>query len=731
MDYGGKQMKFILYPITLLFLFYSLGSVTIKLLRLQNTHLVRDNVFGPLIVGFVVNLSILETFGLFLPISVATVALIVLSIIGFFTSFEDIKKHFFSDESNYKILFVLVIVPLIILLLPQILKNEWFIGIGDNNDFAYYIASIDWLTNHSILEPIGYSQLYPLFSMAEYMIDLTRIGTDLTGAYVASLFSIESYEAYSVLIPISGILVAAAIYSVTIYFTKNRLCGLCIGIYAAICGNSIALILAQYVPQMLGISCLLLSFATIHELLFRTSSKVHILTGLIISGVLAIYCEYTVYILFVAIAFLVIAIIWRKPIHIRQVIGAIISAILFNVYGFYKAVNFNWTILHSVLDGGTSTIDPYFGQMLSIWRKLGILIGLSGKGYLEKSSYLYALIALSCAILILACIAVPLIKKDRELAVFTCSTISVIILLELYFLHNQAAYQEYKHLTSASVILLANISILIATLVNQLPCFKKKAFLVSGIGMLGIISIWNPMKYYINPSIALDSSTVELRDAAMLVPHNEPICIDSSIPVSNYMCAVYALKDVPVNLNENNGSYLHFFQTFDDDISKYTVYSRKDEISPNLQNKMIIWSNDKYILTENKEALSDNYKKMQITGDGWGHMENTIIFKESDCVMNEDGTEGFVLFGPYISMDGFFNVRLEYTVLQGTGNIGYFDIYDSGTVIASVPLEAAGTHKVELKNIEFKDNMNVEFRVFVNEGAVIKIEELSYKEIEK
>ncbi len=121
------------------------------------------------------------------------------------------------------------------------------------------------------------------------------------------------------------------------------------------------------------------------------------------------------------------------------------------------------------------------------------------------------------------------------------------------------------------------------------------------------------------------------------------------------MCAVYALKDVPVNLNENNGSYLHFFQTFDDDISKYTVYSRKDEISPNLQNKMIIWSNDKYILTENKEALSDNYKKMQITGDGWGHMENTIIFKDSDCVMNEDGTEGFVLFGPYISMDGFMD----------------------------------------------------------------------------
>lgn len=724
-------MKFILYPITLLFLFYSLGSVTIKLLRLQNTHLVRDNVCAPLIVGFIANLAILETLGVFLPISVVTVVLLVLSIVGLFISFEDIKTQFFSDKLSYKILFILIIVPLMILSLPQFMKHEWFIGIGDNNDFAYYIASIDWLTNHRILEPIGYSQLYPLFSMAEYMIDLTRIGTDLTGAYVASLFSIESYEAYSVLIPISGILVAAAIYSVTIYFTKTRLCGLCIGIYAAICGNSIALILAQYVPQMLGISCLLLSFAAIHELLFRTSSKAYILTGLIISGVLAIYCEYTVYILLVAIAFLVIAIIWRKPIHIQQIIGTIISVILFNIYGFYKAVKFNWTILRSVLDGGTSTIDPYFGQMLSIWRKLGILIGLSGKGYLEKSSYLYALIALSCAILILVCIAVPLIKKDRELAVFTCSTISVVVLLELYFLHNQAAYQEYKHLTSASVILLANISILIATLVKQLPGFKKKAFLVSGIGVFGIISIWNPMKYYINPSIALDSSTMELKDAAMLVPHNEPICIDSSIPVSNYMCAVYALKDVPVNLNENNGSYLHFFQTFDDDSSKYTVYSRKDEISSNLQNETIIWSNDKYILTENKEVLSDNYKKMKITGDGWGHMENTIIFKDSDCVMNKDETEGFVLFGPYISMDGVFNVRLEYTVLQGTGNIGYFDIYDSGTVIASVPLESAGTHKVELKNIEFKDNSKVEFRVFINKGATVKVEELSYKEIEK
>lgn len=724
-------MKFVLYPITILFLFYSLGSATIKLLRLQKTHLVRDNIFAPMIVGFVINLAILETLGLFFPISIVTVILVILSIIGFFTSFEDIKISLLSEKSGYKILFILVIVPLIILLLPQILKNEWFIGIGDNNDFAYYIASIDWLKNHSILEPVGYSQLYPLFSMAEYMIDLTRIGTDLTGAYIASLFSIESYEAYSVLIPIAGIFEAAAIYSVTVYFAKNRLCGLCIGIYTAVCGNSIALILAQYVPQMLGISYLLLSFATIHEFLFRNSSKSHILTGLMISGVFAIYCEYTVYILFIAMTFLATAVIWRKPVHIRQILGAIISVILFNVYGFYKAVKFNWTILQSVLDGGTSTIDPYFGQMLSIWRKLGILIGLSGKGYLEKSSYLYALIALSCVILILASIVVPLIKKDRELTVFTCTTIGVIILLELYFLHNQAAYQEYKHLTSASVIILANVSILIAILLKRLVSLKKNVFLVVGMGVLGMISIWQPMKYYINPSIALDSGTMELGDAAMLVPHNETICIDSSIPVSNYMCAVYALKNVPVNLNENNGSYLHFFQAFDDDASKYTVYSRKDELSPNLQNKTIIWSNDKYILTEDKETGSGDYKKMQITGDGWGHMENTIVFKESDCVVNEDGTEGFILFGPYIPMDGFFDVRLGYSVLQGMGDIGYFDIYDSGTVIASVPLEAEGTHEVEIKNIEFKNNLNVEFRIFVNKGATVKVEELSCKELKK
>ena len=65
------------------------------------------------------------------------------------------------------------------------------------------------------------------------------------------------------------------------------------------------------------------------------------------------------------------------------------------------------------------------------------------------------------------------------------------------------------------------------------------------------------------------------------------------------------------------------------------------------------------------------------------------------------------------------------------GDIGYFDIYDSGTVIASVPLEAEGTHEVEIKNIEFKNNLNVEFRIFVNKGATVKVEELSCKELKK
>lgn len=719
----------ILYPIVILLMFYSLGMATIKLFKLQKIRLINNNDLIPFAIGFVVNLTILETLGMILPIFVVSFFLVVVSALGFVWCYQEIKNVLMKNINCEKEIFLLLLLPIIILMLPQIMQNELFSVIDGNNDIGYYVASIEWLKNHSIFETVAYSHAHPFFSMAEYMLNLTRIGTDLTGAYVANIFSLESYQAYSILIPISGVIISISIYSVSKYFTDSNFSGIVVGLYASICGNCISMIAMQYIPQILGVAYLILGFISLYELFFEKSKGICIFVGIIVSGLLAVYCEYTIYLLFVALVFFVVTII-QKKFNLKTIFCTVMFTIGFNVLGFYKAVKFNLEILANVLSRGLGTIDPFQGNMIPVWRKLGVIFGFTGRE-IGNLGLIYKISAILGLILIITCLVLPIIKKNYGQLLFASATIGVVIFLEIYFLHGNAAYEEYKHLTSSAFITLANISVMLGLFINS--SVYKKIFEYSSLAVMSFVLIFSisiPLWYYIQPPATFDSATMALQEAATLVPSNEEIAIDETVPTADYMGAVYALKDRAVKLNSGANTYLQFFQTFEEDNNlRYTIYPRSQEIAVLSDNIDVLWANEKYLLTENKDL--ESYRRLNITGAGWQHQNDAVVFPESGCIISTKGSEGFPLFGPYSQMDGIYDIKLEYTVLQADDEVGYFCVCNGDEeIIVSESLDSS-SNTIEFKNVNFDNKEKVEFRVFANAGTVIKVEGVLCMEVKE
>jgi len=720
----------IVYPFIVLVIFYIIGTAAIKLLKLNRTRLVQGNIVIPCLIGFIVSLSILETMGLIVSISITTYVIIALAIVSALYSYKNIVAFFHGKLKNKSLYLILFSIPIIIIMLPQIVHNELFLVCGYNNDFAYYLSSIDWLKNHTILEPVMYSHAYPFYSMAEYMLHTTRIGTDLVGAFVGSLFSLESYQVFSILAPIAAAMIFAAVYSATQYFIEDSFYCMVFSAGASVCGDCIALIAGQYVPQIFGAACLVLALAALHELFSGKDYPTYYMVGLSVGGMLAVYCEFTIYIVATSIVFLFFSIV-NRSINIKNIAKALAITVIINVFGFFRAVQFNLNILRSVMNAGTKSIDPYGGQLLSRWRKLGVFFGMNGKNELGAANTAYRLITFAIAIFffisVIALIRQAVLKRNYEKVLFVVTTTSIFIILEYYFISKSAAYEEYKHLTSAAFIMLTNLFVSSGSMLQNVKGQRiVKSLSATMVILILSISLKNTLKIYMYPNISVNSENMELRDISKLVPNDFEIGLDSSIGSADYMSAVYALKDHAINLDSKGVSYLQFFQTFDDDNSKYTLYPCS-QIMKAVKNGKIIWLNKKYVLTFN--YTNENFKRMYITGLGWNHQKNAVASEEADCVMNVDGSEGLLLYGPYIPVDGIFNIKLEYTIKKYEMGTGYFDVYDSGMTLAKEQLDPS-SNTITLKNVKFNNNKQVEFRVYSPKGNVIKVEGILFERVE-
>ena len=181
-------------------------------------------------------------------------------------------------------------------------------------------------------------------------------------------------------------------------------------------------------------------------------------------------------------------------------------------------------------------------------------------------------------------------------------------------------------------------------------------------------------------------------------------------------------------MNNGGSSYLQFFNQFhDNDPSAYVVYPRGYEASL-LKDEEVLWLNDRYVLV--KKMNVQPYKWFHITGTGFVSPERVFISEVADYVQN-DGKQGFVLFGPYIRMNGNYEIIMEYTVPTDSRNDGSLEIAADGETLMNIPMESKpGKHTILLENQVFEDTHNTEFRVKAKKGYTVRVDGIKYRRLD-
>ena len=673
------------------------------------------------LVGFCCLLSVSMTIGAVVPLSCVAPMIIIGLCLYFLRRSKELSQYLLSVLTcKNSIVFIGTLIPILVFSWPHLLKNELFTIIVDNNDFAYYIASIDWLKTHSIYEPVGYSLSKPFYSLAEYMIDYTRIGLDVAGAIFANIYLLESYQVFPLMVVLASVFVYLSIYNILLNQGINKNCCIFVALCASVNGNIISLLSKQYPSQVIGVALLVMSFYYLAVVFKKGDKDSILLTSILVSGLLATYCEFTLYVVLFALINIMV-LIWRKNIKLTQLLQLAVLSVLFNVIGFFRAIDFNYKIFNRVATNGAADIDPYMGNMLGFPRVIACMVGYSPSDF--KSSHIILGVAVFSALLLVGVYLLIKQRFSKNLLLIGIGTI--FCSLETYFVLVGGAYQEFKHVTSFGVIAF----IFWGLLLNTVSRFEvKKRFIWSGITIFvtGVVILaYRPMNMYLNPTFAITKDSLELQQAVKhFVGDDEFIEVDSSLGVANLMIASYALRHHIVNLNTNY-SYLQFFQKFeDDDNSRFLLKPKTNQLTLP-ENEVIRWTNKDFSLVE-RLNIPKKYSLDLING-GFHSRKGVTVSPTGGYRVNDDGLSGYVLYGPYIQVNGQYDITLKYTVLRSASNVGVFDINSNTTILYSQELKKElGQHLLILKNQQFDNTKNIEFRVFANEGAVVRIDSIEY-----
>ena len=725
----------LVYTTLSLVIFWLIGLFVLQTLRIGDRR-VKSNPLYPVAAGFCFSLSMLMTIGSIIPVRIVSIALIAVAV-GYFVINAGRVYGLIVHRLNLhdKVLLLITVIPMTVAGLPQVWKDELFISVLWNNDCGYYISSIDWLKSHALLNSVEYSVTYPFYSLADYMLKTTRIGTDVAGAFLANVFHLESYQVFPVIAVLSIILIMISVYEVVNRFSGNQLLAMIIAVLAAVSGNSIALIGGQYVPQLLGISLLLLSLYEVDSLFCKQNKETIILTGLTLSGLVATYCEFVVYLVPFCIIYSIYFLV-KRELHIIGLLKAAAVTILFNIYAFIRAIKFLQMIFSRVNHSGLTDIDAK-GTMIEIQRLFCMLFGVPDDwgmpSVLEVHQAYYVIGILAVLITVFFVLLLAFRQKTGKGWRLFVVWMIIFISYELYFRLSGGGYTEYKHVSSGYVLFFCMAGCVLSRIPSTGTVYRfGQIGLITGLGCYVIAGLINPVRNSIESNVGIDHTVMELRNSVdQIVPENVEIEIDDAIPIMAYMGAACALKDRPLNLNSKSISYLQYFNVFDDnDPSKYILCSKETETSCSFKNDAeIVWMNEKYLLL--KRNTGKQYQYMDIISGGF--CSDSVMKKSalSHYVENGKGKEGYVLYGPYVSINGKYEIILEYTVPQGANEGGIFDVYSKGEVLKSIRMDPQpGTHKIRIPVVQFNDNSDVEFRVYAEEGYSVKIDSLKYRSLD-
>ena len=576
------------------------GIVAISALRLYKIRNIE--LLSPLI-GVCIITAIAQTANVFFPIRVITPFFCLLLIALSLLFHKDIVNEF-VDFFQWWWYLLAVLVIVVIYSIPLLYKNQLQSIQYFNNDIIYYLSSMGWLKDHTVLEKVEYNQHHMFNWCANYMLDRTRIGLDEFGAFMMSLFHLEAHQIFS---NIGLVLIGIAAFTFSFLEETNFHHGkirkiLLLLVFNLAVGWS-ELFELQYLPQIFGITCLLLLvclYGTLQNNSNLNKSAVN-LFSIVTSGLISIYAEFTVYI----VGFYLIAIItkWIRYRHGRDIIQNtvkyILSSIFWNIPGFIRCLKINFFVFANV-GGDQANIDPYNGVLMSIPNVMAKVLGMSLIN-LYRSRLQTALSAVTIIVFILTMLLIAIfIVQQRETLYYWGEILAYVLLLEVYMRVSSYGYGEYKHLLTISAIVIWLILYSLDTIRARAP--KKVTVIASELLML-IVSCSAGYRiykqYFTVPFYYYDNSLMDLKYASKLVPEGESLGL-SGTPGSIHGM-LYALQDADTTILFNNTSYYPYSEL---PFSRYRVY---EEDITQMEGADVIWNNGRFSIVKNTGLQTSFY----------------------------------------------------------------------------------------------------------------------------
>lgn len=89
-----------------------------------------------------------------------------------------------------------------------------------------------------------------------------------------------------------------------------------------------------------------------------------------------------------------------------------------------------------------------------------------------------------------------------------------------------------------------------------------------------------------------------------------------------------------------------------------------------------------------------------------------------------DGTEGFVMYGPYTNTpDGTYDFIIDYSLLEGED--AYFDVLTDSVNEEGIVYLSSDENRAVIENVDLDEGHKIEYRVHTDEGTIIKIDKIT------
>lgn len=474
-----------------------------------------------------------------------------------------------------------------------------------NNDIAYYLSDMDWLTGHNFWQsPMSVATAeHPFYTLANYMLENTRIGTDVLGSEIMGLTFLQPHQVYFA----CGIAITAAVVW-GCGFLAQAACGLkkngtlILMVLLAFSFNFGQLQRMQYVPQIFGIGAMAVFMGVLLCMLNENVRELIFCLGLCLAGALSVYCEFSVHLA----SFFFLACIWTmltkrdkdSVLRCWQTVKGCLLILVFSPLGTFKAIKFNLMLLDQL--GTTASIDPFAGNMIP-----PSLLPSNFFGATFRQENMFGVFPVYFSIVLFVLIAAAsitvLIVKHTPQNMLLALTLGFYLVYELFFRKSNFAYGEYKHFFSVIPIAW---TILAVFLQEFLYLFKSKtlrytfkaiyafALLITLFSNVALTkALLSPSQYFY-----YDNSLMELRTAAEKLPPGEIIEVPGAY--NDVHASIYALKNASVCALGD--SYYSYFWSVEEQqqLSTHASYRLVWKDKASVDEKSAVWENEKYALVK-------------------------------------------------------------------------------------------------------------------------------------